>query len=76
MEAGNERLFRVLGDVGSDLIATAEQKVFARNPWRQIIPVAACLLAVVGLSLAAAPRFLVQQPQPSSYPAFPSASPL
>lgn len=57
MEAGNERLFRVLGDVGSDLIATAEQRTFARNPWRRILPAAACLVAAVGLSLAAMPYF-------------------
>ena len=61
MEAGNERLFRVLGDVGSDLIATAEQRVFVRSPWRRMLPAVACLLVVAGLSLAAAPYFLTQK---------------
>lgn len=74
MEAGNERLFRVLGDVGSDLIATAEQKVFTRSPWRRIMPAVACLLVVVGLSLAAAPRFLVQQPGSAAPTAAPEAA--
>lgn len=65
METGNERLLRVLGDVGGDLIATAEQKTFAINPWRRILPVAACLLAAIGLTMAAAPHF-VTQPQPAA----------
>ena len=57
MESGNERLFRVLGDVGSDLIATAEQKTFVRSPWKRILPAEACLLLAAGLSLAAMPYF-------------------
>ncbi len=59
METGNERLLRVLGDVGGDLIANAERKTFAPSPWRRIVPVAACLALIVGLTLVAAPRFLV-----------------
>ena len=59
METGNERLLRVLGDVGGDLIANAERKTFAPSPWRRVLPVAACLVLIVGLTLVAAPRFLV-----------------
>ncbi len=59
METGNERLLRVLGDVGGDLIANAERKSFAPSPWRRILPAAACLVLIVGLTLVAAPRFLV-----------------
>ncbi len=59
METGNERLLRVLGDVGGDLIANAERKTFAPSPWRRILPVAACLILVVGLTAVAVPRFLV-----------------
>lgn len=59
METGNERLLRVLGDVGGDLIANAERKTFAPSPWRRILPVAACLVLVVGLTVVAAPHFLV-----------------
>ena len=59
METGNERLLRVLGDVGGDLIANAERKTFAPSPWRRILPVAACLVLVVGLTVVAAPHFWV-----------------
>ena len=65
METGNERLFRVLGDVGSDLIATAERKTFAISPWRRILPVAACLVAAIGLTVWGAPYF-VRQTQPAA----------
>jgi len=72
METGNERLLRVLGDVGSDLIATAEQKTFAISPWRRILPAAACLALAVGLTMAAAPYFMVR-PETASAPAAPTA---
>lgn len=54
MESGNERLFRVLSDVGGDLVATAEQKRFPASPWRRLLPAAACLLLAVGLGWMAA----------------------
>jgi len=72
MDSGNERLFRVLSDVGSDLIATAEQRTFARSPWQRILPAAACLLLVGGLALAAAPYF-VARPETAYAPAAPTA---
>lgn len=59
METGNERLLRVLGDVGGDLIANAERKTFAPSPWRRILPMAACLVLIVGLTVVAVPHFLV-----------------
>lgn len=54
MERGNERLLRVLSDVGGDLIANAEQKRFPASPWRRMLPAAACLLLAVGLGWMAA----------------------
>ena len=74
MEAGNERLFRVLSEVGSDLIATAEQKRFARSSWRRILPAAACLLLIVGIGLAAAP-YLVTVQRPETAASAPAAEP-
>ena len=74
METGNERLLRVLGDVGGDLIANAERKTFAPSPWRRILPAAACLVMVVGLTVVAAPRFLVQQPSAEKYEKYSNAA--
>lgn len=74
METGNERLLRVLGDVGGDLIANAERKTFAPSPWRRILPAAACLVMVVGLTIAAAPHFLVQQPSAEKYEEYSNAT--
>lgn len=54
MERENERLMRVLGNVGGDLIAMAEQKRFPASPWRRILPAAACLLLAAGLGWMAA----------------------
>lgn len=62
MEAKNERLFRVMGDVGSDLIANAEQKTFPRSIRQKLLPVAACLALLLGLGYLARPYLIVQQP--------------
>ncbi len=66
MEKQSERLFRVLGDIGPDLIATAERKTFAPSPWRRILPVAASLILAAGLAMAAAPWFLVKEAAPAA----------
>ena len=62
METGKERLFRVIGDVGSDLVDTAENKVFPRSAGRRLLPAAACLAVLVGLTCLALP-YLQQTPQ-------------
>lgn len=60
METGSERLFRVLGDVGGDLIATAERKAFARSRWQKWLPVAACLVLLVGMGYFALPHLTAE----------------
>lgn len=61
METGKERLLRVIGDVGSDLIATAEQKVFAKSPWRTWLPAVACAALVLGMGYYALPYLTVRE---------------
>lgn len=56
MEERVETLFRALGDVGSDLIDTAEKRQFASTLWRKWLPVAACLALLMGVSVYVLPR--------------------
>lgn len=62
METGKERLFRVIGDVGSDLVDTAETKVFARSAGRRFLPTVACLAVLASLTCLALP-YLQSSPQ-------------
>lgn len=55
MEERQERLLRAIGGVGGDLIATAEQKRFPMRVWQKWLPVAACLVLLVGLTALVLP---------------------
>lgn len=50
-----ELVFRAMGGIGGDLIDTAEHRRFAAGPWRRLLPMAACLALLVGLSLLTLP---------------------
>ena len=56
-EEKQERLFRALGDVGSDLIDMAEKQTFAPSHWRKWGSLAACLAVILCLSVLALPYF-------------------
>ncbi len=56
MDNREERLFRAIGDVGSDLIDTAEHKAFPVSPLRRFLPVAACAAILVTAALVMLPR--------------------
>lgn len=57
IEERRERLFRTMGDVGGDLIDTAEKRRFEMSLWRKWLPIAASLMLLVGLGLLVVPMF-------------------
>lgn len=65
MDNREERLFRALGDVGSDLIDTAEHKKFLVSPWRKFLPVAACAAILVTAALVLLPKLKELEADPS-----------
>ena len=69
LDPRGEWMFRAIGDVGSDLIDSAEHRRFAAGIWRRLAPLAACLVLLVGLGLLAAP--LLQTPPQETAPATP-----
>lgn len=72
METGSERLLRVMGDVGDDLVDTAEKKIFSRSVRQKLLPVAACLVLVAGLGLLSG-AYLFRS-EPSTVPNYDSES--
>lgn len=50
-----EKLFRAIGDVGSDLIDMAEKETFPPSRWRRWGSIAACLAVLAGLTALVLP---------------------
>lgn len=55
MEQRTERLLRAIGGVGGDLIDTAQNKQFSPALWRRLLPGAACLALLAGLTFLVLP---------------------
>ena len=43
-------LYEAMGRIGADLVEVAEKHPFPKSPWRRILPLAACLAVVLGLT--------------------------
>lgn len=74
MDKREERLFRALGEVGSDLIHTAEHKKFPKSPWQRLLPAAACAAVIMTAALLLLPRLRdPAQTQTAAVPQKPAA---
>ncbi len=45
---GSVQILNAMSGIGEDLVIMAEQQRFPRSVWQQILPVAACLLIIIG----------------------------
>ncbi len=45
---GSEQILTAMSGIGEDLVIMAEQQRFPRSMWQQVLPVAACLLLIIG----------------------------
>ena len=45
---GSEQILTAMSGIGEDLVIMAEHQHFGRSIWQQILPLAACLLIVIG----------------------------
>lgn len=65
LDERQERLFRVIGGVGGDLIDAAEKRQFAVSLWRKWLPIAACMALLVGMTAWVLPQFRVKEEAPA-----------
>ena len=61
-------LYEAMGRIGADLVEVAEKHPFPKSPWRRILPLAACLAVVLGLTLGLLAVLGPAAPQPMAAP--------